>query len=887
VTAVGQQTVSRGWFVMAGDARGGDKALVGGKAAQLAWLRARGLEVPRWLVLTTEAWQAWLDQGASPAVPDALSRELRARMLEQWGPDVGTMRFAVRSSASGEDGGASSFAGQFRTVLGVEGPDGVLSALPVVWEAARSEGVRAYLRQRGLDEDAARLAVVVQELLAPEASGVVFTVHPVTGDRETVVGRVAWGLGEGVVADLVSTDGFTERLGTVVYEVADKESAVMADGRGGTHVLPVADHRRSQRCLTDEQVLSLAAAARRIARDAGHPQDIEVALVDGRWIFLQTRPITTVDPGLPTGRPDVHEGLLERLWDNSNIVESYNGVTSPLTFSFASQAYTIVYQQIAALLGVPPATLQANAATFRNMIGLHAGRIYYNMRNWYRIVALLPGYEANKAYLEQMMGVKATASVGADSARAGLMERFGPMVAVGGRLLWAFLTIDRRVRDFQANFHTVYETWRHRDWRAMPPDAIAEAYDTIERSLLWRWQAPILTDTFAMVSYGLLRKLLAAWLPDADPGLQNDLLSGEGGIESTAPTHWLLATAAGIARDPSRAAALLEREAAVLPEWVKEGDPVLAAGVADFLDRWGFRCMDELKLEEPTLKDKPAFVYAMLQNYLRLAAVGRLPSPEAESALRKAAEAELARRLAGHPLRAAVLRAVLHQARKHVRNRENLRFARTRIFGVCRDMFRAMGHHMAASGILDRPADVFFLTVPELWAWVEGRAVTTDLRSLASLRARQVTAWRSMDVPERFTTAGVPSLAARVAILPDRPVGPDADGVLHGVSCCPGKVTAPIRLVLRPDDAEGLAGQILVTSRTDPGWIPLYPAAAGLLIERGSILSHSAIVAREMGLPAIVGIPGLMRALCDGQAVTMDGRAGTVSPRDPERQPVA
>ncbi|MEB3300023.1 MAG: PEP/pyruvate-binding domain-containing protein [Candidatus Sericytochromatia bacterium] len=864
------------------DAASGERALAGGKAAQLSVLRSMGLRVPGWLVLTTHAYELWRLADQPDQVPRDLAEILRRGMEGRWGEAASTMRFAVRSSAAGEDSGSSSFAGQFRTILGALGIDGVLAALPGVWGAAASEGVLAYARQRGVSREALRLAVVIQELVVPEASGVVFSAHPVTGDREEVVGRVGWGLGEGVVADLVPSDGFSERTGEVRYETADKESAVVLEPSGTTVLGPVDENRRLVRCLTDAEVRELACEARRIARLAGHPQDIEFARMADGWVFLQTRPVTTLEPGLPSsGRAEVHVGTLERLWDNSNIVESYNGVTTPLTFSFASQAYTIVYQQIAALLGVPPQTLQANAATFRNMIGFHSGRIYYNMRNWYRIVALLPGYEANKAFMEQMMGVKATAQVGADTARAGMLARFGPVLVVAGRLLWAYLTIDRRVSAFQHHFNQVYEAWRHKDWASMPPDALAEAYDELERSLLWRWQAPILTDTFAMVAYGLLRRLCDRWLPGADSSLQNDLLSGEGGIESTAPTHWLLRKAAELASQPERASALLAREAADVPAWVDQGDPVLASEVAGFLDRWGFRCMDELKLEEPTLKDEPSFVYAMLQNYLKLAAVGRLPSADAESDLRKAAEAEVRTRLRGRPLRAWLFFRVLGEARKHVRNRENLRFSRTRIFGVCRELFRAMGTHMTASGLLSRPGDVFYLTVPEVWAWAEGRAVTTDLKGLAALRARQFESWKTMEVPERFTTNGVPSLSRRDIARSERRAGPDDEGVLHGVSCCPGKVTAPVRLVLRPADAEGLAGQILTTVRTDPGWIPLYPASAGLLIERGSILSHSAIVAREMGLPAIVGIPGLSRAVMEGQTVTMDGRAGTVRLRDP------
>ena len=179
-------------------------------------------------------------------------------------------------------------------------------------------------------------------------------------------------------------------------------------------------------------------------------------------------------------------------------------------------------------------------------------------------------------------------------------------------------------------------------------------------------------------------------------------------------------------------------------------------------------------------------------------------------------------------------------------------------------------------GLLDRADDVFYLTLDEVWDFTKGRAVTTNLRGLAALRREEFDAYRRMDPPaDRFETFGLPYHRNLFKGRPQAALNAEP-GVLRGTGCCPGIVTGPVKVLRTPNEDARLDGEILVAERTDPGWVPLYPSVSGLLIERGSILSHSAIVAREMGIPTIVGIAGLVGTLKTGQRVTMDGGTGTV-----------
>jgi pyruvate,water dikinase len=189
-----------------------------------------------------------------------------------------------------------------------------------------------------------------------------------------------------------------------------------------------------------------------------------------------------------------------------------------------------------------------------------------------------------------------------------------------------------------------------------------------------------------------------------------------------------------------------------------------------------------------------------------------------------------------------------------------------------RRLFTAVGRDLAARGVLAQADDVYYLTVDELTAYVDGRSVTRDLAALAALRRAEFEAYHAEEPPERFVTVGLPH---RHPIAPAPADGP-SDGALAGTPCCAGVVEGPTRLIRDPDSDMTLRGEILVAPRTDPGWVALFPAAAGLLVERGSVLSHSAIVARELGLPTIVGIPGLCKRLDHGQRVRMDGASGRI-----------
>lgn len=873
----------------------------GGKASALAALARAGLPVPPWFVVTPEAFDASLSPAQRKTLDDGRDAGAVQQVLAQI--DLGAVvresvdgalavlcprggQVAVRSSAVDEDGAAHSFAGQLESYLSVA-PQDVSARVLDVWRSGFTERVLAYRREAGMAASAQVPRALVQRMIDAEVAGVAFGADPVSGRRGRCVVAAVYGLGSSLVSGESDADTWhVNRDGTIVRrDIVTKPIAHRAEpGRPeGVRAEAVAPHLAEAPALTDEQVRAVAALARRAGAHFGLPQDIEWAFADGELYLLQSRPITSLkDLADPDGELNI--------WDNSNIAESYGGITAPLTFSFARRAYEEVYRQFCRILKVPEGVIEAHDETFRRMLGLVRGRVYYNLLSWYRVLALLPGFTVNRRFMEQMMGVKeglpeeiARGIAGADTAarlKDGL--RLG-MTLIG--LTVSHFRLPGQIRRFHRRLDQALDLGG-RDLEGRRADELAHDYRALEQRLLTRWDAPLVNDFFAMVFYGVLRQLTERWCGDTGGTLQNDLLCGEGGMISTEPARRVREMARAIQADAALVQRLREGSLAAILS-VMQRSPELTSLYEDYLERFGDRCLDELKLESETLHDNPL---PLLRSVGQLAHRMRSPAyantSGVEAQIRAQAENRVAQALAGRPLRRWAFGWVLRHARARVRDRENLRFERTRLFGRVRRLFVELGKRLYAVDALADPREVFYLQVEEILGFVQGTAVTTDLKGLAALRRAELEDFAATEAPDdRFETRGVVHRGNGFQGAPAG-VGTDAADQLCGIGCCPGIVRGRVRVVHDPRGVVLDEGEVLVAERTDPGWIMLFPAAAGLLVERGSLLSHSAIVAREMGIPAVVSVPGLTRILRDGDWVELDGARGRIRRLDaPQEAP--
>ncbi len=789
---------------------------VGGKAVALARLAEFGFNPPGFFVIRIEAFDK-----TAPAngLDDAIAA-------------LGQGPFAVRSSARQEDGAEHSHAGQFETVLNVAAGD-VWDAAQKVYQSGFSETVATYraVKSGGAAEGP---AVIVQNMIDATAAGVAFSADPVTGRQDQVVISAINGLGERLVSG--EEDGEDWVIGTTIKAPARPE------------------------VLTEDQAMQVAELARKAQTAFGTAQDIEWAFdADGLHI-LQSRPITTTL--LPAPKADT----ALTIFDNSNIVESYPGMVSPLTYSFAVHVYARVYQAFVALLGVPERTIAENAPVFGNMLGRVDGRVYYNLVNWYRALALLPGFSLNRAYMETMMGVdtpmpaEVTDHIGPPPARGiARLREYLKLVKVGGGLLWQAIRLPKTRSRFNNRLNAALNSGF--DPGKAGPTALAAEYRRIESTLLDRWDAPLVNDFLCMIAFGASRNLMEKWLGADGLLLHNDVMIGQGDIISAEPAQ-------RIARmgDMVKAADLAER---LMSEGQSALDdaPEIRREVQSYLDKFGDRCTEELKLESIPLSDDPT---SLLQAIA--ASAMRAPTPD-----HTVQDPDWAALFPKNPIRRRVAKWIITWTKARVRDRENLRFERTRIFGYSRRVFLALGREFAARGLLDAPRDVFHLTTQETLGAVEGFGLSPDLKSLVALRkAEDDAAAKRPDPPERIELRG-PAIAP---VWTEVAVEKDTTKQRVATGCSAGRVTATARVIRDPRKETLTPGDILVARHTDPGWIAVFSNASAIVVERGSLLSHSAIVARELGIPCVVGLKGATQWISDGETISVDGATGQVERQD-------
>ena len=853
--------------------------LLGGKATALARLARAGMPIPPWFVVPPP-----LD---SRAPSEELRQELEAACRELC-PDGELL--AVRSSALDEDGASHSFAGQLDSFLFVHARD-VADRVCGVWRSGSSERVLAYRREHGLPDRPRPPSVLVQRMVRADVAGVAFGADPVTGRRDLAVVSAVYGLGTSLVSGEGDADTWRVDLEGRIAErdIALKRHAHRASpaSPAGVRTEPVAEADARRPSLADREVTAVASLVRRCGEAFGRPQDIEWAMADARLWLLQSRSITSL------GQVADPAGVVN-IWDNSNIAESYSGVTTPLTFSFARRAYEGVYREFCRMMGVPAARVAANDLSFRRMLGLVRGRVYYNLLNWYRLLALLPGFTVNRHFMEQMMGVREgipadiLAEHGAPSWRERVADGLHLARATAGLVVNHFLLPGKIARFYERLAEALGTT--PPPLARMRPEELAAHYYELERKLLTRWDAPLVNDFFAMIFFGVLRRLCEKWCDDRDGTLQNDLICGEEEIISAEPARRLREMAALAAPDPALPRLLSEGSLEQIEAALAHA-PELNTLCLRYLDRFGDRCLEELKLESPTLHDDPLLLFRAVGLLARGSGARRpLSGVPTEDEARGDARPRVRDMLARRPLRRLVFFWVLGHARARVRGRENLRFERTRLFGRVRRIFVELGRRYHELGLLDDPRDVFWLELDEALGFLDATTTTTDLKGVAALRKAEFERHRKAPPPDgRFETRGPVHVGNAFRKKPTASSG-DSGEERKGLGCCPGVVRGRARVIREPRGARIEPGEILIAERTDPGWILLFPAAAGLVVEHGSLLSHSAIVARELGLPAVVSVPAATGWLRDGDLVELDGSTGVVrrlSADDVARRPVS
>lgn len=844
---------------------------IGTKATNLEWLAAQGYRVPAFTVVTMQQCARILEP-VSAAIAERLSgldahdraslRDTSSRIRElittlsvpdDIAADIATSiedfgaRLAVRSSVEGEDSATDSFAGQLDTVLDV-GHGDVGSAVLTVLASAYSERSLFYRARRGLDNSRPDAAVIVQQLVDSAAAGVAFSCNPTNRDTDEAVVTAGLGLGDGVVAGTVDCD---------TYFVDARSLAIT------TRVCRIDDGP----ALADERVAQIVRIAVELADRLGAPQDVEWALdTDGVLWLLQARPVTAT-------------GMRRTVFDNVNVAESYPGLSSPLTFSIVRLSYERVFRVCHRDFGASRKTVRRNTASlYPYLLGTFGGRIYYNISNWYSLFLQIPGMEFAISGWEAALGIE-NRYARPDPRQRGLARM--KLLVMRARILVILVVGWLRLPRRLASFFDVLGTFTTDLDRRLSSDTPAREREPHEL-LLWlerclvelvpAYSVQIFNDFLAQQLFHVMSSIIGRTGVDDVEAIRNELFCGEAGLHSVEPVRSALALAEDIRGDR----ALTELFTGDRPSdevWAELGRfPHFEAACRRHIATYGDRTVDELKLETDPLYWHPERLVPILRNYAR---GGQNISDMLahEQAIRRGAERSMSKALRGKPILHLAYLVVLRLAREHVKQRENMRLGRSRCFGLVKRVFREYGRHFHEAGLLDHPRDIFYLTFEEIAAITRGTFVDASPRTLVDARKADEKSWSDVQRPSRVETSGI--VAAHVS----EPEFGERDGadVLTGIGCSPGTVTAPVLVVTEPSSAPPIDGQVLVASTTDPGWVFLMVAAGGLVSEKGSLLSHTAIIGRELGITTVVGVKDAVRLLDGAAMVTVDGRAGTVT----------
>ena len=846
----------------------------GGKVKGLYELGKQGFLVPEWFGISPDIFYDNIMEDISSSndkneiikLIEEFSFREDSSMIQEAVKKLGTADYyAVRSSARAEDSEKFSFAGQLDSFLYVKKED-IEFYIKKVWKSMFSDHIYEYAKNNNIDIKYELPFVIIQRMIDSESAGVAFSKNPVNGNDEAVISAV-YGLGSSLVNGEVSGDTYvvnTETGKILEKQINDKEIMHILDKEYGFGIVTAAVNTkiRNFQVLKDEDIIKIAETVKEAEEKSGSPRDIEWGIEKGKIYILQSRPVTALEKNLKKER--------EVIWDNSNIVESYSNITLPLTFSFVRSVYSKVYEQFSLLMGVDKKTIRNYLPVFNCMLGYLNSRIYYNLLNWYRLLVLFPGFKANRKFMEQMMGVKEELPEEVEKSikDSGNIGRFLSRITLAKTFLGFginFLLIDIKVRKFK---NLLNNTLENRNTEEMSEYELYNYYTELENKLLYNWQTPILNDFYTMISFGILKNKIQKYKLDTEDGiLHNELIVHEAEIISVEPSKYIekmaeIVRSEGIIKDI--------QDIKSFEKSIFENEKFRVI-FDEYMEKFGDRSIAELKLESPTLYENPEL---LLKTVFETAKSEKRVRNDSFTDL-KNKEKEVFQKLDGKFIKKYRFKKALRLARKHTALRENLRYERTRVYGRVRRIFLRMGELFEEKNIIETKRDIFYLEKDEIFALINGTSVYPDLKKTVDLRKEKIEKDKQKEsLPDRLKTFGVLSSDFEYISL-DKDENINAE-MRMGTGCCKGIVRGKVQLVRNPNETVIEKDCIIVAHSTDPGWVMVFPLAKGLIVEKGSLLSHSAIVARELGIPAVVAVNKVTEWLKDGDTVELDGSTGVI-----------
>ena len=864
----------------------------GGKGTNLVRLTRAGFDVPRGFIIPTDAYREYVNANrwlatiqsvvADLSAEDASALEkasIQIRVAFSAGKipeeteaairgayaEFDSKPVAVRSSATAEDLPDLSFAGQQDTYLNIIGIEQLLAAVINCWSSLWTGRAIAYRIRNRINHEEASLAVIVQEMIQSEASGVLFTANPLSGLRSESVIDATLGLGEALVSGQVEPDHYVVDVlnnRIVGKTLGAKKISTRSKAGGGVEVIKaVAEARQA---LSDEDILSLAAIGGQIQIEYNFPQDIEWALADGKLFILQSRAITSLFP--------VPEVSLDPLivWFSFGAVQGLVGPMTPIGIDVVRH----IFAGAGKMFG---AQIKAN----EEKVLVPAGE-----RLWIRISDVVRHPVGNRIiggalnFIEPSAGkilksliTDPRLGAGAGKMKLRTMRRLATFaIPILGRFARNMLRPEKARADFDAAIESY-----------LVANQISTAPDRFGRLM------NVVTFMRERIS-GVFQFLLPRFIPIFGPGIASlnllneftgddraQVLEVTRALPQNVTTEMDLAlwkTATEIRADAEAADAFRSSDASTLAQRYQNGTlPSTAQTViARFMEQYGMRGTGEIDFGQPRWREDPTPIMHTLQSYLNIdeASAPDTLFAKGEQAASNAIEniAAKARKQSVGWLKEKMARGAARRVRLLMSARESPKFFAIRTMGIARKALLEVGEEFAQAGAIERADDLVFLKLEELEALAKNES--HDWKALiAERRATYERELRRRQVPRILVSDGR-------AFYEGLGSETDSDDVITGSPVSPGVAEGNVHIIFDPSGAQLAPGEILVCPGTDPAWTPLFMAAGGLITEVGGMMTHGSVVAREYGIPAVVGVHQATTRLKNGQRIRIDGTAGKI-----------
>jgi len=868
---------------------------VGGKGANLGEMSKAGFPVPQGFCITTSAYRDFIavshemgrffdlldqlkpDQPAEISkigklirdhlLTISISQTIKFSILDAWKIVGEEKAYAVRSSATAEDLPTASFAGQQETYLNLQGIDQLLQAVRKCWSSLFNDRAIIYRIKNGFGHRSVYLSIVVQQMVFPEVSGLMFTVDPVTGHRNIISIDASFGLGEALVSGIVSADSYQVREGQIVKkQIAEKKKAVFPVTEGGTVTRELTPELQNKQALSDDKILELAQIGQRIEKHYCSEQDIEWCLAGDKFYILQSRPITTLYP-----IPKVYDNKLHVFLSIAHL-QMMTDVIKPMgisifqgIFPFGKDSITLPNQMI----------VEAGGRLFYDVTPILYSKTLRRYFIWrIAIVDELMRDALAKIVSSEIFQQEAKANKDTTKQVFKLFKPMLPLYLKGIPVIvnnLFFLDPSGIIERATSPMEQVIDNNRRGIMQASGTERIKRVQESMGK-LLQELIGSMMYVPLPFIVLPIASRLTRLWLgEDLDVDTLNKSLPGN----VTSEMGLMIGDLADTARKYPEVVDYLERaeDDTFYQELSKvKGGDIFRAELDRFMKLYGMRCPGEIDISNIRWRESPTLLVPSIINHIKSNAPGehrnrfRQGRKEAQEVVQKILE-----RISNTPagsLKERLMSRLLSIYRNSTGLREFPKYVIVQFFDIYRQAILAEARVLHQRGVLEKGDDVFYLYLDELVALLENRFSENPMRVIDS-RKRAYDQYQKMTPPRVMTSEGEVITGVRSDVVAPK-------GALIGTPVSAGVAEGYVKVVLKPEAAKLNIGDVLVAPFTDPGWTPLFYSVEALVVEVGGIMTHGSVIAREYGIPAVVGIENATKILKDGQYIRVDGNRGFV-----------